>query len=90
MPVRCYDTLMVLSVSQCRAARALLNWTMADLAQAAGVGVMTVNRFEGGKTVSEVSIETLAAALTDAGIALISAGDSSADGGEGVRLRTAQ
>lgn len=77
---------MGLSVGQCRAARALLNWTMADLAQAAGVGVMTVNRFEGGKTVSPTSIEILASTLVNAGISFIAAGETSPGGGDGVRL----
>lgn len=77
---------MGLTVAQCRAARALLNWTMTDLANAASVGVMTVNRFEGGKTVNAASLERLAATLTGAGVTLLSHGDQSHDGGEGVRL----
>jgi transcriptional regulator with XRE-family HTH domain len=79
---------MRLTVAQCRASRALLNWTMADLAQAAGVGVMTVNRFEGGKPMSSTSVETLATTLIAAGITFIAAGEASRDGGEGVRLRS--
>ncbi len=77
---------MELTVAQCRAGRALLNWTMADLAKAAGVGVMTVNRFEGGKTVSAASIQTLYVTLTAAGVTLLAPGDPSPDGGEGARL----
>jgi hypothetical protein len=59
---------------------------MADLAQAAGVGVMTVNRFESGTAISAASAETLASTLVNAGIAFIAAGGASPDGGEGVRL----
>lgn len=77
---------MKLTVAQCRAGRALLNWTMADLAKAAAVGVMTVNRFEGGKTVSAASIATLATTLADAGVVFMAPGEPSPDGGEGVRL----
>ena len=77
---------MGLTVAQCRAARALLNWTMADLAKAAGVGVMTVNRFEGGKPVSTASLETLALTLSAAGVTLIGPEEHSLSGGEGARL----
>lgn len=77
---------MDLTVAQCRAGRALLNWTMTDLAKAASVGVMTVNRFEGGKTVSAASIATLRATFLAAGVTLLSPGDLSTNGGEGARL----
>lgn len=77
---------MGLTVAQCRAARALLNWTMTDLAKAAGVGVMTVNRFEGGKPLSPASLETLASTLAAAGVTLIGPEDQSLTGGEGARL----
>ena len=38
-----------MSPAQCENARALLNWTPADLARAAGVSVITVRNFEAGK-----------------------------------------
>jgi hypothetical protein len=38
-----------MSPAQCEKARALLNWTPADLARAAGVSVITVRNFEAGK-----------------------------------------
>ncbi|PSJ19972.1 transcriptional regulator, partial [Halomonas sp. ND22Bw] len=37
----------MISAAQCRAARGLLNWTQAELAAAASVGVVTVRQFEG-------------------------------------------
>lgn len=74
------------TVAQCRAARAILGWSMAELAQAASVGVMTVNRFEGGEAIRDSSIEKIASAFTSAGIAFIATGDVSRDGGEGVRF----
>ncbi len=77
---------MGLSVGQCRAARALLNWTIGELAEAAEVGVMTVNRFESGRAVSAASMEAIASALSDTGIAFLAAGEASQSGGEGVRL----
>lgn len=81
---------MGLSVGQCRAARALLNWTIGELAEAAAVGVMTVNRFESGTAVSAASMEAIASALTRAGVTLLAAGEASSHGGEGARLNVDQ
>ncbi|KQN92115.1 hypothetical protein ASE90_05145 [Sphingomonas sp. Leaf67] len=78
---------MPVSVGQCRAARALLGWTIAELAEAAGVGVMTVNRFENGKTVNAASAIALEKALLAAGVILIATGGHTSEGGEGVRLQ---
>jgi transcriptional regulator with XRE-family HTH domain len=77
---------MKLTVTQCRAGRALLDWSLPDLAAAAGVGVMTVKRFEAGQTISASSINKLEQAFTATGVALIPAGEVSQDGGDGVRL----
>ncbi len=77
---------MDLTVAQCRAARALLGWTAAEVATAAGMGIMTVKRFEGGQTVNAVSIGKIRTALVDAGIMFIAAGEPSQDGGDGLRL----
>lgn len=40
----------MITPSQCRAARGLLNWTQDDLAEKAQVGVVTIRQFERGKT----------------------------------------
>lgn len=77
---------MPLSIAQCRAARALLGWSIADLAKAAGVGVMTVNRFEAGSPVRASSTNLIEAAFAAAGLAFIAAGEASSRGGEGVRF----
>jgi transcriptional regulator with XRE-family HTH domain len=79
---------MALTVAQCRAARALLGWSAADLAEAGGFGIVTVKRFEGGHTVSAASIDRMSAALAAAGITFIAAGETSSTGGDGVRLTT--
>lgn len=68
---------------QCRAARALLDWSTTQLAQAAGVGVNTVNRFERGGDARLSSVEKLRTALERAGIVFIPENG----GGPGVRLR---
>ena len=70
--------------SQCRIARDLLDWSVADLARAAGVSVITVRKFEGGKmapTTARTSVSLMRRALEGAGIRF------SRDNGEGaVRL----
>ena len=76
---------MAFSVFQCRAARALLGWSVADLAKAASVGVMTVHRFESGETVRNASLDKIGTAFSGAGITFIATGDESRDGGEGIR-----
>jgi transcriptional regulator with XRE-family HTH domain len=78
---------MLLSVEQCRAARALLGWSTNALADAAKLGLATVRRFETGNPVQLSSIEAMQKALESAGITLIAAGKSSLHGGEGVRFR---
>lgn len=76
----------MLSVEQCRAARALLNWSAETLAERGGVGVATVRRFETGASVASDSHQAIELALTSAGIELIDSGGRSLSGGEGVRF----
>lgn len=64
-------------------ARAALNWSMPELAQKAGVGVNTVNRFEAGQDARMSSVEKMQAALSEAGIIFIAENGE----GAGVRLR---
>ena len=71
--------------AQIRAARALIGWSQADLAEAAGISVSLVDRFETGQPDS-IAAETVAkmrAALESAGVAFIPKNG----GGAGVRLR---
>jgi DNA-binding IscR family transcriptional regulator len=77
---------MRLTVEQCRAARALLDWTAADLAHAGDLGVMTVKRFEGGQAIAASSVDKIVGALRNAGVVLISDLEHSTGGGRGVRL----
>lgn len=58
-----------MSPAQCQQARALLNWTPADLARAAGVSVITVRNFEAGKVGSgRLAARVMKRALEGAGI----------------------
>ena len=76
----------MISVDQCRAARALLDWSAQRLADKAGVGVATVRRYEAGASIADQSMAAIEDTLLQAGITLIGTGDVSRDGGEGVRL----
>jgi transcriptional regulator with XRE-family HTH domain len=72
----------MISPPQCRAARGLLDWTQSDLAEKAGIGVVTVRQFEGGKTQPlYATLAVLKNTFEDAGIQFLN-GD-----GPGVRLR---
>ncbi|WP_366928985.1 helix-turn-helix transcriptional regulator [Mesorhizobium sp.] len=73
--------------TQCRAARALVSWTQQQLADAAKVGVATLQNFETGvSTPRNATLEVLERALRDAGVVFLDKGEV-VDGGEGVRLR---
>lgn len=76
---------MEFSPNLCRAGRALLEWSAADLAAAASVGIATVKRFEAGDAVREASVAAIREALERGGLAFIAAGASGGRGGEGVR-----
>lgn len=54
--------------SQCRMARAALNWTKAELAEKSSVATNTVLRFEGGGDVRVSSLNAMREALTEAGV----------------------
>ena len=75
----------VVSPGQCRAARAWLGWTQADLARLASVARKTVADFElGNRTLHYRSRETITVALENAGAAFLW-GDGVT--GEGVTFR---
>jgi transcriptional regulator with XRE-family HTH domain len=63
---------MALSPEQCRAARALLNWTREQLAEASGVAMRALGDFEtGAKTPRPSTLNKLTKALSEAGVALV-------------------
>jgi ribosome-binding protein aMBF1 (putative translation factor) len=72
---------------QCRAARGLLDWSQAQLAEKAAVGVVTVRLFEAGAhTPRRATVEVIKRAFDAAGVQFIDENG----GGPGVRLRKRQ
>jgi transcriptional regulator with XRE-family HTH domain len=72
--------------SQIRAARALVRWTAADLANLASVGVSTIRRAEaedGLPPITAANLKLIRIAFEDAGIEFISRNG----GGVGVRFK---
>jgi predicted transcriptional regulator len=73
--------------AQIRAARALIGWTQADLAQASGVSQVAIKNIERGSTDPRLStINSIETAFDQAGVILLDPGDTR-DGGTGVRLK---
>ncbi len=76
----------ILTPGQCRAARALLDWTQERLAAAAGLCRSTVRDFEKGRhDLHAASAQRIVGALWKAGVRLLPAGAE----GPGVRLAAA-
>jgi transcriptional regulator with XRE-family HTH domain len=75
---------MPLTPAQCRAARALLDWTQERLAEQAGVSRSTMRGFETGQhELHRGTATVIRQALEAAGVVLI---EADADGGPGARL----
>ena len=73
--------------AQIRAARGLIGWTQAHLAQASGVSAVAIKNLERGVTDPRVStISNIETAFDQAGVIFLDAGDIR-DGGVGVRLK---
>jgi predicted transcriptional regulator len=74
----------MLSPAQCRAARGLIDWSQMELAEHAGVGIVTIRQLEAGIHVPRRStIDVVRRALEAAGVEFIEENG----GGAGVRLR---
>lgn len=72
-----------LKPSQCRAGRALVEWSQTELAERASVGLSTVRNFEAGRSVPiSNNLTSMREALEDAGVQFIPENG----GGAGVRL----
>jgi transcriptional regulator with XRE-family HTH domain len=76
---------MMIEAAQVRAARALIGWSQTKLAEAAGLPVATVERFETGAPdhVPADAVARMRGALESGGVAFIPKNG----GGAGVRLR---
>ena len=73
----------MLTSAQCRAARALLNWSQQDLANHAAVGIVTVHQLEAGLSQPRrATLDVIRRALEAAGVEFIDENG----GGPGVRL----
>ena len=74
----------MITPAQCRAARALLDWSQQRLAEESKIGNATIRNFEGGKsTPQHATLDVLRRALEAAGVEFIND-----DRGDGVvRLR---
>jgi transcriptional regulator with XRE-family HTH domain len=76
----------MINPSQCRAARALLNWSQQDLADASKIGNATIRNFEGGKsTPQHATLDVLVRAFQSAGVTFLANGEA-LSGGPGVRF----
>jgi len=73
----------MITPAQCRAARALLDWSQSDLAERAGVTLATVQNFETGRhSPYQRTLDKLAATFAQAGVTFTN-GDE-----PGVKLRS--
>jgi transcriptional regulator with XRE-family HTH domain len=80
----------MITATQVRAARALLNIDQRELAHMSGLSLPTIQRMEASEDVIRGNVDSLMkviAALEKAGIELINEGAVSQEGGRGVRLR---
>jgi transcriptional regulator with XRE-family HTH domain len=74
----------MITPGQCRAARALLNWSQQDLAAKSGIGIVTVHQLEAGTNQPRrATIDVVRRAFEGAGIEFIDENG----GGPGVRLK---
>src|SRR5262245_17382079 len=77
----------MITPAQCRAARGLLAWSQQELAQKAGVGVVTVHQLEAGTSKPRrATLEVIKQAFERAGVEFINENG----GGPGLRLRRRQ
>jgi predicted transcriptional regulator len=77
----------MITAAQSRAARALLAWTQQDLANEAGIGIVTVHQLEAATSQPRLAtLKVIRQAFEKAGVVFIDENG----GGPGVRLRKRQ
>jgi transcriptional regulator with XRE-family HTH domain len=77
----------MLTPAQCRAARGLIDWSQMELAERAGVGIVTIRQLEAGSHAPRrATLDVVRRALEAAGVEFIEENG----GGPGVRLRNPQ
>ncbi|RMD69878.1 MAG: helix-turn-helix domain-containing protein [Gammaproteobacteria bacterium] len=80
----------MITAAQMKAARALLGWDQARLAEEAGLSLATIQRMESSAEDVRGNVDSLmkvVRALERGGVELINEGAASLQGGRGVRLR---
>lgn len=79
----------MLKANQIRAARALLNWSQAELVERSGLSLTTIRRMEDDKIGPERSsagnVATVTRIIEEAGVAFLNNGEQ-VGGGPGVRM----
>ena len=74
----------MITSSQCRAARALLDWSQQDLSSKAGVGLVTIHQLEAGTSQPRrATLDVIKRAFEQAGVDFLNENG----GGAGVRFR---
>lgn len=75
----------ILTAGQCRAARALLRWTLDDLRRESGVGRSTIASFESESRIpTEANLQAMKYAFEKSGLLIVQPNG----GGHGVRWKT--
>lgn len=74
----------MINAPQCRAARALLDWTQPDLARETGLSAVTIRAFERGGEMRDSNRNLLQLVFERAGVVF----DLSAGDGSGVRFKS--
>jgi DNA-binding XRE family transcriptional regulator len=73
---------LMISPEQCRAARALLNWTQSDLAERVSISAVSIRAFEKGGEMRDSNLKLIRMTFEAAGVTFIPENG----GGAGVRL----
>ena len=78
----------MITPAQIRAARAMLGWTQSNLSRESGISEITVKNIERGATDPRVStMQAIQDAFARADLEFLDPGQSSPDGGMGIRFR---